>query len=593
VSALAGCYWFDAPARTDDLRPSTECARHRAGGPFRFWCSGPVALAYAGSDDDASQPHHDSISRLTAIVDGEIDNVAEVAAALDQAAESSACAVALAAYRRWGLDLGSHLLGDFVIVIYDQAAARLVCIRDPMGQRPLFYSEGSRGLVFGSEAQQVVRHPAVRAGINEAMVAEHLSDGPTTIRETLWRNVSRLPPAHALEVTVHGVRVQRYWDFDPETRVRHATAEGYAEEFHALFSRAVECRTRNAGRVGVLLSGGLDSSSIAGVAQAIGAKTACAPIHAFTATFPGRPCDETAYVDAVVRKWDLPSTKIDVVLSQRADLEAEAERYLDLPISPGSTAGLLRRRAASMGIRRLLTGCGGDDFFSGSPLGAMGMLRRGQLIGLARALVGPLLGGGTRRVLRPVLGARSPRRPWIRAELAARTRLEDRLRQCDVPPFPTREQRDIYRIVRGLPQVLGDEVEDRAAHATGVTQRHPFYDRRVAEFGLALPSSQRMRRGTHKVVVRRALRNYLPETVAARVDKAEFSFTYVEALAALGGERLFSRLRSADAGWVDGDVVRSMYTDLIGLYSRGSGAYIGLAGPLWMVAALEVWLDRQ
>jgi asparagine synthase (glutamine-hydrolysing) len=593
VSAVAGCVWFDGAARSDDLRPSIEAVAHRARGAFRVASVDNVALAYAAdaAETQSPQPMRDADARARVIVDGRFDNLEEIAAALGPEIARTPCAVALAAYRRWGVDAGARLLGDFVIVIHDEVERTVIAIRDPMGLRPLFYGSGPRGIVFGSEAQQVARHPAIGCDIHEPMIAEALSDAPTTINETLWRNVYRVPPAHALEITPNGPRVQRYWDFNPSARVRHATADGYADEFRHLFTQAVDSRIRGVDAVGVLLSGGIDSSSIAGVAQSLRTRASASPIHAFSGAFPGRPCDERAFADAVAERWRLPLTRRDVVLPSRADLDEEARRYLDLPISPAITAKILRTAAAEAGVRTLLTGCGGDDFFSGSPLGAMSLLARGRVLPLARAMVSPLLSDGVRRALRPILGARAVRRPWIRAEFARTTCLEERLRARSIPPFPTREQRDLYGIVRGLPQVIGDEIEDRAAHASGIDQRHPFYDRRVAEFGLALPSSERMRGGEHKIVIRRALADYLPPAIAARRDKAEFSFAYVEALAAIDAPRLFARLRSEEAGWVDGAAVRDMHSRMIGLYSRGDGAYIGLACPLWTVAALEVWLE--
>lgn len=594
MSAVAGCCWSDErPACLDDLRASTVAARHRSREPFRFRCAGPVGLAYADDSPGSCQPFHDASTRTTVIVDGRIDNLDELADALGSS-ERSACAVVLAAWRRWGVEAGSHLLGDFVIVLNDEPGRRLVCIRAPMGQRPLFYGAGPRGVAFGSEVQQVVRHPAIRTDVNEAMIAEHLTGEPATVVETLWRGVHRLPPAHALEITAGGVRVQRYWDFDPEARVRYARSGEYAEHFREIFTRAVECRVRDAEAVGVFLSGGIDSSSVAGVAQAIGAASARAPLHAFTLAFPGRPCDETVYSQAVVDKWGLPATLVDAAPPSRDDLVRQARQYLDVPAYPTSlTADALRVRAASAGVRVLLTGFGGDDFFTGD-VSPVELLREGRVIAWSRAMVSPMLSERARGLLRPVFGARRVRRPWIQPAFAVRTALEDRLRPRAVLPFPTREQQTIHRDVNGLVQILGDEMEDRAAHAAGVAQRHPFYDRRVAEFGLALPASQRSSGGEIKIVIRHALGDYLPPLVASRAslaDKAEFSSTYVEALEALGGRQAFARLRTEEAGWVDGRIVRQMYEDMIRLYSRGGDAYIAFTGPLWAVAALELWLD--
>jgi asparagine synthase (glutamine-hydrolysing) len=592
VSAIAGCYWRDRrPARVEDVKVSADAAAHRASGPFHFWCAGPIALAYGGPDNhDRAQPLYDPSSRTAIIFDGRLDNLDELAGAL--CTRPDTCTVALAAYHRWGAEAGAHLLGDFVMVAADARDERLLCIRDPMGQRPLFYGSGPRGIVFASELQQIVRHPAMRPEVNEGMVAEYLCDMPTTIEETLWRHIHRLPPAHALEISAAGSRVQRYWDFDPDARVQHATPDGYAHEFIDLFTRAVSCRIRDAGMVGVFLSGGIDSSAIAGVSHALRSRASRPPVHAFSLAFPDRPCDETPYSNAVIAAWRLPATRLNATTPSRDEVEADAARYLDVPAYPnGLVLDALRRRAKATRADVLLTGYGGDDFFSGTSRSLVDLLRPRRVLGSARSLVNPWLSTRMRRLLTPLFGSPSASRPWIRPELARAVSLEDRLRARRTPSFPTREQRDMVAMATGLSQVLGDEMEDRAAHAAGIDQRHPFYDRRLAELGLALPSAERGRGGRFKLLVRRALRDYLPPAVAARIDKAEFSSTYVETLEALGGRQAFDRLKTEEAGWVDGSAARQMYDRMIALYSRGDAAYIPLTGPLWAIAALETWLE--
>lgn len=584
MSAIAGCFWFDTPASSEDLTPSIACAAHRARAPFHVWSSGPVAIAAA-----PRPPLVDAGSQTTTIVDGIIDNLDEVAAELgidDREAET----VAREAVARWGAGAGARLLGDFVVVVYDARLRQLTAIRDPIGTRPLFYGTGGRGVVFASESHQVARHPAIPRAINEGMVAESLADAPVTLEETLWRNVRRVPGGCALTITPRGAQVSRYWDFDPDHRVRHASAGEYAEDFLDRFRRSLACRMPDDEGVAVLLSGGLDSSSIACLGQSMRGERGLPPLHALTATFPGRACDETGFVDAVVGKWRLPSTRVDVAVSTRADLAAETSRYLDISLTPARTSDLLRARARELGASTVLTGCGGDDYFSGSPLDLGSLLRAGRLVAFARALAAAPLSDAARARLRPIFGANPLPRPWIRREFARATDLEARLRPPPVPPFPSREQRDLYRIVRGLQQVLGDEADERAAQAAGVSQRHPFYDRRMAEFGLALPSPQRMAGGAHKIVMRNAMRGLLPDTIAARLDKAEFSSVFVEALEGLGAGQIFSRLRSEEAGWVDGAAVRRRYDEIMSLYRAGDQSYIGLSGPLWCVAALELWL---
>ncbi|HSC27919.1 MAG TPA: asparagine synthase-related protein, partial [Vicinamibacterales bacterium] len=251
-------------------------------------------------------------------------------------------------------------------------------------------------------------------------------------------------------------------------------------------------------------------------------------------------------------------------------------------------------------------GYGGDEWFGGAPRWGLGRrivaavrrlaqdrAREGPLASpaLLRAAIGPLVPEAVRRALGPLCRNRVGFE-WIRPEFAARASLRDRLEPPPAPPFPAPTQRAIYRVVTGAAQVIADELEDRAAHAAGIDQRHPFYDRRIAEFGLALPDRLRCNAGETKVLLRKALGALLPPSVVRRRDKAEFSCTFVEAIVALGGRRIFDRLRSEDAGWVDGRVVRRRCEEMIELYSRGDASYISLSNGLWEIAGLELWLER-
>jgi len=272
----------------------------------------------------------------------------------------------------------------------------------------------------------------------------------------------------------------------------------------------------------------------------------------------------------------------------------------------------LRRRAAAE-VDVVLTGYGGDDWFTGSPLHTADLLREGRVLaaarqyrhdvalpgrgftraGLLRAAVAPVLPRAARAVLRPVAGSRRPSYDWIRPEFAARVGLTDRLRRPAARAWRTLVQGEIHKVANSPQQLVGDEREDRAAAAAGIDQRHPFNDRRLAEFGFALPESQRWAGGQTKVVMRRALKTVLPASVLARNDKAEFSSTLVDTIEGLGGRAFFSRLRVAETGWVDDRVIQRIYDEMAGLYRRGDESYIPLADAVWSVAAVELWLTRQ
>jgi asparagine synthetase B (glutamine-hydrolysing) len=311
----------------------------------------------------------------------------------------------------------------------------------------------------------------------------------------------------------------------------------------------------------------------------------------------------------VVGRWSLPSIRMDAAAPSRKQIEAEVARYRDVPAFPnGSCLDPLRARAAAE-VDVVLTGYGGDDWFTGSPLRATDLLVEGRVVnaarqwwadgtrcggGAARAallrhVLAPLVPSALKPIARALAGVRSPAFDWIRPEFARRTGLRDRVRRRR-RPFPTYVQREIDAVTSCALQVIGDELEDRAAAAAGLDQRHPFNDRRVAEFGFALPQAQRTDERETKIVIRRALAADLPESVRCRADKAEFSSTFVETLERLGGRAFFNELRSARAGWVDADAARSHCDRVLDLYRRGNAAYIRSTGPVWAVAAVELWL---
>ena len=587
-----------------------------APGTITAWTNGRVALgrSVSGPDSHGSQPYVDRASGSAIALEGRIDNLDELRTALgvSRHQEAQAPAIVLDVYMRWGEAGVARILGDFAFVIWDAPVGRLFCARDALGQRPLFYAIRPGCTVVASDPRQVLTHPDVPALPNEGMLAEFLTGFAQTADETVWDGVCRLPQAHALVVSDGGTRLVRYWDFSLTSVLRYRRPEEYDEHLRELFSRAVRCRTAGERAVGVFLSGGIDSSAIAGMAASM--RNAGGPeVRAFSTVYPGDACDESRWIDETVRRWAIPSERLAFVPPTRADFEWEVDRFHELPSDPsGASSHPLRRRVRDAGVRVLLSGYGGDEWFTGSPSHTADLLQHGYVIaavrqflhdaalpgrgfsylGLARGAVGPLLPPFARRILKPLLGNPPRRFDWIPAVFAARVALRDRLQPRPEPPAGSRAQRDAYRVANNVQRAFANEREHRAARAAGNDERHPFLDRRIAEFGVALPESQRWHLGVVKVVLRRGLADLLVDSVRTRNDKAEFSSSYAGAIAAAGGRRAFERLRSADAGWVDGRVAQRMHDEMIRLYTAGDAAYIRLADVLWTILGVELWLER-
>ena len=136
-------------------------------------------------------------------------------------------------------------------------------------------------------------------------------------------------------------------------------------------------------------------------------------------------------------------------------------------------------------------------------------------------------------------------------------------------------------------QCFSFEVRDRGSQRAGIEERHPFYDRRLVEFALSLPESQRTQAGESKPVLRRAMRGALPDSVRLRRDKADFSLIVFDGLERQGGERAFDDLAIAREGWVDSDALKAEYRRTALRASRGLVAP-NLIG-LWQALSVEAW----
>jgi asparagine synthase (glutamine-hydrolysing) len=605
----------DAPASTATLEAMTREMDTRGPDGCASWYGGPVAIAFLSFASTpealaAQQPSVDAARGNVVSFDGRLDNREELRESLDgevSTTDDDARYVA-AAYRRWGTDAIRRLIGDFALVLWDERERRLICARDVMGVRPLCYATGSDGrLLVASELRALLASGEVDAAVNEARALEHLVDRQLHRSETLYRAVHRVPPAHVLIATRRDLRLSQYWDFDASRQVRYGDDRQYAEHARDLIATAIRRQSRAAGRVGILLSGGLDSSSVTALAAHQGIEC-----EAMTVGFDGGEGDEQAYAQAVAHTAGVPLATVSYRPAAHAAYLEHARVYRDLPDYPnGTMLDPARELAASRGIRVLLTGVGGDEWFTGSPYRYADWIRDGAVIRAAACsfadgwrrgwrqvarealLCGvwpalpPRLRAGVKRVYAP----NPPVPPWIDASAAERVGLAARValpvRPRDGESFAQADTRTVATC--GF-QVHSEEMEDRAATRAGVEQRNPFYDRRIIEFAFALPEDQRWRGRFRKRILRNAVAGLLPPAVGRRHDKAEFSGTYADALARWpdsGWPRLVSR------GWVDRDAVALMGQNLQTWRKARDPRYWSMLGPFWMLHALEAFLAAR
>jgi asparagine synthase (glutamine-hydrolysing) len=622
MSGIVGIYNMNGqPADRALLQRMMDALRHRGPDGSGLTVGGPIGMAHlmfhtTPESLHETQPLRDERGDCCLTLDGRVDNVADLRADLEAAGaklrSDTDAELVLQAYLCWGSDCAARLIGDFAFALWDGRKRRLLCARDPFGLKPFYYYRDDGVFLWASELRPLLLHPSVRREPNEGMIGEYLACALTDVEETLYRRLFRLPPAHSLLVTATGVRKVRSWSPDPARTIRYRHEDDYAHHFLSLFREAVRCRMRAVGPIGANLSGGLDSSSVVGMAQQLMRDGAVAPqgFQTLSTVFPGLPCDESRFIREVVDRWNLsahllPETEPDPTMYAR-----QVAHLADFPDFPNSAMGYPSTlRASELGIRMILTGIGGDEWLTGSYLHYADLLRSLSIAALLRqfredarassiifpplrflrAGLWPLVPEPVQRTFRRLL-RREGIRPWIAPSFVRRTGLADRLQaQPEKPRFSTFAQEGVFRSAVNGWSAQGNEIGDRLLAAAGIEERHPLHDRRIAEFALAIPEDLRWRNEQPKYLLRQAMRGLLPESVRTRHDKADFSHCFVAPLRNdFVSDRLFNPAIAAE-GWIDRDRTRALYRQTFRAYDARDNAYLSSVWYLWMIFGIELW----
>lgn len=252
---------------------------HRGPDGEGFHVDGPVGFAHrrlAIIDlEHGAQPMSTPEGDLTIVFNGEIFNYVELFAELrargHEPRTHSDTEAILYAYREWGLDFVDHLNGMFALALWDRSKQRMVLVRDRLGVKPLYYADTADGLVFASEIKALRGCPGVDTSIDLESLDEYMTLGYVVHPRCMVRGVKKLAPGTMMVIDGHTRRAdtRRYWQlrFDPD---RGPSANEWAEQLVETFEDAVRIRLRSDVPVGVLISGGVDSTAIAATIAKLG-----------------------------------------------------------------------------------------------------------------------------------------------------------------------------------------------------------------------------------------------------------------------------------------------------------------------------------
>lgn len=540
MSGIAGMAHSDGrPVDADLLRRMTNWLSFRGPDAQGIWANGPVGLGHAllshtGEAERERQPATLD-QRNWIVADVRLDARVELVSALrssgrDANFSNSDSQLLLHAYEAWDEACLDHLLGDFAFAIWDGPRQQLFCACDHFGIKALYFAEVERCLIFSNTLDCVRLHPAVSDRLNDAAIADFLLFGMNyDAASTSFADIRRLPRAHSLRWSTSGLRLYEYWRPPTNGAVHYSHRQDYIERFRELLTSAVEDRLR-AKKVGILLSGGLDSSSVAAVAHDLRKeKYPAIELHAFTSTYEKLLTDRdapAARTVATALQIPLHCWPVDSVgLFERWD---DPELHWPEPIDD-PFAGSLREesRAIAENVRVLLSGEGSDNLMEFEMAQHLrGLWHEGRA---SRAFLDVAehvwrrfqapdgLQGPLRR-----LGRLFSRRPledvfpdWIQPELVARLNLEARWKDAlnDLPwkahPLRPKGYGSLF-----LPQ--WDSMfrqEDASVSRQPLEVRYPFLDLRLVNYLLAIPMMPWFFR---KYLLRETMRGRLPEAIRTR-----------------------------------------------------------------------------
>src|SRR5438067_2531096 len=306
---------------------------------------------------------------VVVVLNGESYNYREVRADLETRGHSfrseSDTEVLPHLSEEYGRNMVDHLNGMFAFALWDERQRRLFIARDRFGEKPLYWGVFDRTLLFASEPKVLLAHPAVRPNLNLNALRQYLSFDYVPAPLSIYEGISKLPAAHSLTLEDGQVTVERYWKLSYETRRPVPSVQEAAEQLRDLLADSVRMRLVSDVPLGVLLSGGIDSSLV----TALAVRAASETVKTFSISFAESSFDESQYARRVAKFLNTDHHEERFSASLAAKLVADIGAWLDEPMSdPSVVPTYLLSRFTRKHVTVALGGDGGDEIFAGYPM---------------------------------------------------------------------------------------------------------------------------------------------------------------------------------------------------------------------------------
>jgi asparagine synthase (glutamine-hydrolysing) len=586
MSALGGIFNFDGQP-VDERTLITMSNELASNGPDAsgYYANGSIGVVYRAFwiNKESCQERQPLITDEGQVLawDGRLDNRSELMAGLRKELyhDETDAGLVMAAYRKWGVRSVSKLIGDFALSLWEPRNRSLYLACDHAGPRPLFFHRDGDEFMWASELRVLLALRGAQLEVNDEFVAGFLTSQATS-NVTPYKNVYAVLPGHIVTVHQGAIRVERFWGPDPHHEIRYQNDAQYEEHFRQLFREAVRCRMRVDGPVWTALSGGLDSSAITCMAHEVMKSGEAGASRMKTVSFVydvSSSSDERNFIESVEEK--IGAVGLHVRESDYPPLSIFPDQSR-ISFPDGIDCHFARHKALfeemnKDGARVLLTGHGGDEMLhsGASPTSELkDLIAQHQPLRLHRALrdwcqfsrksyLGLLWQDGIVPSLPLMLQVLFDRRehvklaPWITEKFVESLELRERkFYTADVFGF---KRPSLRSQAIGYLSVV-KFVSKAAYRARGsIEVSHPYMHRPLVEFIYAIPLRQLIRPGETRSLMRRALKDLLPEKVLNRKTKRGPDEATLRSIGREWPhlERMFRKPRAEAFGYVDGNTL--------------------------------------
>lgn len=460
----------------------------------------------------------------------------------------------LMAYKKWGEDCPKNLLGDFNFVIWDEKKQELFCVRDHMGSRSFYYTFNNGIFAFGT-LSNLIFPKVYNEGLNERWLTDffalagpmHNSEGV----ETIYDGIYQVEAATTMIIKKDGIITNKYWnplkDLKPLNLKNH---EEYKKKFLEIFKEAVNCRLRTCGDVGIMVSGGLDSGSIAAIAT----KTlkdqgkvlkgySFVPLNSYKDKIVGgRIADESDFVE--ILKDYCGNLQVEYCRNEGINSLTNIDEFISIFEQPIKTIENsywvtgMAKKCSEENVKVMLVGQNGNvsisfgDFFTHIQT----LLHEGNIVEVIKEVnsANKRYGKPKKQIYSTIFANSIPysikkfrhRKEYnvenriedsvVRLDLAKKYNVEKRFEENDYNPIiaKTKTLKQIRKNILDaatLSHIAIMETKDSLRY--GIIKRDPTKDKRIMEFCLSIPSEEYVHEGEERYLIRSAMEGYLPEEI--------------------------------------------------------------------------------